>query len=152
MSMEPEVNQDTTMADFDTEQVKVDIDSENAGDLSNFEATSESNQQWQELMDRATKLLSDLPDQLSTIFGEYRKPIVTVGLVVAAVIAVKLTLAVLDSVNDIPLLAPVFELIGLGYSAWFIYRYLLKASNRQELVSDFNALKEQILGKNGAKS
>jgi hypothetical protein len=150
--MEPEVNQDTTMADFDTEQVKVDIDSENAGDLSNFEATSESNQQWQELMDRATKLLSDLPDQLSTIFGEYRKPIVTVGLVVAAVIAVKLTLAVLDSVNDIPLLAPVFELIGLGYSAWFIYRYLLKASNRQELVSDFNALKEQILGKNGAKS
>jgi hypothetical protein len=151
--MEPEGNQDTNMADIETEQVKVDINSDESGNLSTVGSGSdESNQQWQEMMDRATKLLSDLPEQLSNVFADYRKPIVTVGLVVAAIIAVKLTLAVLDSVNDIPLLAPVFELIGLGYSAWFIYRYLLKASNRQELVNDFNSLKEQILGKNGVKS
>ena len=37
--------------------------------------------------------------------------------------------------------------VGMGYTAWFIYRYLWKASNRQELSRDFNSLKEQVLGK-----
>jgi hypothetical protein len=71
---------------------------------------------------------------------------VTLGLIFGAVVSVKLTLALLDAINDIPLLAPTFELIGLAYTAWFIYRYLWKASTRQELSGDFNALKDQVLG------
>jgi hypothetical protein len=38
------------------------------------------------------------------------------------------------------------QLIGLGYTAWFVWRYLWKASNRQELVSELDALKNQIFG------
>jgi hypothetical protein len=37
----------------------------------------------------------------------------------------------------------------MGYSAWFIYRYVWKAENRRELVNDFNALKAQVLGSKG---
>jgi hypothetical protein len=54
----------------------------------------------------------------------------------------------LGAINEIPLLAPTFELIGLIYSGWFLYRYLLKASNRQELFQDINSIKDQVLGKN----
>ena len=32
------------------------------------------------------------------------------------------------------------------YSGWFIYRYLLRASNRQELSVELQAWKEQLLG------
>jgi len=63
------------------------------------------------------------------------------------VISVKLTLALLDALDDIPLLAPTFELIGFGYTAWFIYRYLLRASNREELGKEVGELKSQIIGK-----
>jgi len=49
--------------------------------------------------------------------------------------------------NDIPLVAPTFELIGIGYSAWFVYRYLLKASTRQELTNEIATLKSQVIGK-----
>jgi hypothetical protein len=39
-----------------------------------------------------------------------------------------------------------FELIGLGYSAWFTYRYLLFKSSREELVEDIEVLKKKISG------
>jgi hypothetical protein len=38
------------------------------------------------------------------------------------------------------------ELIGLGYTGWFAYRYLLFKSNRKELVSEIEELKSKITG------
>ncbi|MGG6294716.1 CAAD domain-containing protein [Leptolyngbya sp. AN02str] len=114
--------------------------------MSTFSSDSQAGEQWKQITDKATALLADLPEYVTSFFGEYRRPIVTIGLIAGAIVAVKLTLAILGSINDIPLLAPSFELIGIGYSAWFIYRYLLKASNRKELSEDFNSLKSQVLG------
>jgi hypothetical protein len=37
-----------------------------------------------------------------------------------------------------------FELVGLGYTAWFTYRYLLFKSSREELVEDIESLKKKI--------
>jgi hypothetical protein len=67
-------------------------------------------------------------------------------LIFGSVVSVKLTLALLSAINEVPLLEPTFELVGLGYSVWFIYRYLLKASNRDELGKEFDKLKSQIVG------
>jgi hypothetical protein len=107
----------------------------------------EASRQVQQVWDKVSGLLGDLPDYVSEFFKQYRRPIVTVGLIIAAIIAVKLVLALLSAINDFPLLAPLFELIGLIYSGWFLYRYLLKASNRQELLSDITAIRDQVLGK-----
>jgi hypothetical protein len=38
------------------------------------------------------------------------------------------------------------ELIGLGYSSWFVYRYLLFKDNRKDLVADVEELKSKIGG------
>jgi hypothetical protein len=56
------------------------------------------------------------------------------------------TLAILSAVNEIPLLAPAFELVGLGYTGYFVYRYLLQASTRSELTEGLNDLKSEIFG------
>jgi hypothetical protein len=109
---------------------------------------NEASQQVQQVWDKVSGLLGNLPDYVSDFFKEYRRPIVTIGLIFAALISVKLVLALLGAINEIPLLAPTFELIGLIYSGWFLYRYLLKASNRQELFEDINSIKDQVLGKN----
>jgi glutamyl-tRNA synthetase len=69
-----------------------------------------------------------------------------VVLIISAIVTIKVLFAVVDALNDIPLLAPTFELIGIGYAAWFVYRYLLRASNRQELGQEFQAFFEQITG------
>jgi hypothetical protein len=140
--MESEVKQ----TGMDEASTGMEIHSEATGNLATMSSGDQSQEQWQEVVEKVSEFLSDLPQYLSSFFGEYKRPIVTVGLIFAAIISVKLVLAVLSAINDLPLLAPLFELIGLGYSAWFVYRYLLKASDRQELVQDFNALKEQVLG------
>ncbi len=111
------------------------------------EATTDLNPQIQEILDTISGVLGNLPDYVTEFFQEYKRPLITVGLIFAAIISVKLLLAVLGAVNEIPLLAPTFELVGLGYTAWFVYRFLLKDANRKELTSTLSSVRDQILGK-----
>ena len=56
------------------------------------------------------------------------------------------------AIDRIPLFAPFFELVGIAYSFWFVKRYLINDSDRQELGSELNSLKTKILGKTEANS
>jgi hypothetical protein len=107
---------------------------------------SPADKPWQEWIEVGSDFLSKLYDYLGEFISDNRKLLINLGLLFGAIVAVKLTLAILDAINDIPLLAPLFELVGLGYTGWFVYRYLLKESTRQELVTEFEALKTQVLG------
>jgi len=109
-------------------------------------STSTSSTQWQEYGERVAGFLQDLPRYVSQFFSNYKGPLGTVGLILAVVVTVKVTLALLDALDDIPLIAPTLELIGLAYTTWFVYRYLLSAASRQELSQDFQNLKEQVFG------
>ncbi|KAL4586135.1 hypothetical protein LXL04_010766 [Taraxacum kok-saghyz] len=42
-----------------------------------------------------------------------------------AVVAIWLSSVVIGAINKFPLLPSVFELVGVGYSGWFVYKYLL---------------------------
>jgi hypothetical protein len=143
--MHDEIRQDTTPSDFKADEINVNIDTDETGAVTSV-SVDKPNDQWQQIGEKISILLSDLPEYFSAFFAEYRQPIITIGLIIGGVIGIRLILAILDSVNDIPLLAPSLELIGLFYAAWFVYRYLLKASTRKELTDDFNSLKEQVLG------
>ncbi|KAH7332215.1 hypothetical protein KP509_20G075800 [Ceratopteris richardii] len=44
-----------------------------------------------------------------------------------------LSSAVIGAVNRLPLVLKVLELVGLFYTGWFVYRYLLFKSNKREL-------------------
>ena len=108
--------------------------------------TPPTGQPWQEWIEPILDVLAKIPDYIGQFFADYKQPLITLGIFLAAIITVKVTLAILDAINDIPLLAPLLELVGLGYTAWFVWRYLWKASNREELAQEFEALKKQILG------
>ncbi|MBW4683781.1 MAG: CAAD domain-containing protein [Komarekiella atlantica HA4396-MV6] len=103
--------------------------------------------EWLKYGEQISRFLATLPEYLGAFFNQYKQPLISVGLIVGAIVAVKVLLAILDALNDIPLVAPTFELIGIGYSAWFVYRYLLKASTRKELTSEITTLKSQVVGK-----
>ncbi|TVU05771.1 hypothetical protein EJB05_48954 [Eragrostis curvula] len=62
------------------------------------------------------------------------------------IFTVWLSSAVIRAVGSVPLVPDLLELIGLGYSGWFVYRYLLFQENRQELASNLDALKKRITG------
>ena len=51
---------------------------------------------------------------------------------------------VVGAINAIPLLPKVMELVGLGYSAWFVYRYVLFKESRKELEQTVDDLLTKI--------
>ncbi|WP_341733749.1 CAAD domain-containing protein [Microcoleus sp. EPA2] len=130
-----------------TEVTKIDMVIEKPGAIAKIETPETTAGQFQDIKDQVLTILSELPVYVSNFFAEYQKPIVTVGLILTGAVSVKVTLAVLNALNEVPLVAPTFELIGLGYAGWFVYRYLLKASDRQELLAEIESLKEQVIGK-----
>ena len=111
------------------------------------DATAETVAQVKRVTAQVVDKLGDLDKYFGEFFVEYKRPLIALGLFFGLFLSIKMTLAILDALNDVPILAPSLELIGLLYSGWFIYRYLLKASNRSELASEMNALKDQILGR-----
>ncbi len=132
----------------DATQTKVDvkIESTPAGPIAKISTETPADDGWSQIRDQVLQILSELPEYVGSFFSSYQKPLVTVGLILAAIVSLRVIAAVLDAINDIPLLAPTFELIGLGYTAWFVNRYLLRASNRKELSADLETLKGQVLG------
>ena len=132
----------------EADKLKVDVNVTQAGAITTITTPKPSpDQEWQEWAQPVAEFLSKLPDYVGGFFQSYQQPLITLALILSGVITVKVTLAVLDALNDIPLLSPVFELVGIGYTAWFIYRYLLKVETRKELGSEFQALKGQVVGK-----
>jgi hypothetical protein len=117
-----------------------------AGTITKLQPPVQSQEQWRKYGEQVSDFLGTLPDYVGNFFNQYKQPLVSVTVIVASIVAVKVLLAVLDALNDIPLVAPTFELIGIGYSAWFVYRYLLKASTRQELTEEITTLKSQVVG------
>ncbi|HEY9798457.1 MAG TPA: CAAD domain-containing protein [Leptolyngbyaceae cyanobacterium] len=109
-------------------------------------STESYSTQWQQYGERIAAFIEALPSYVTRFFAENKGPLGSLGLILAVFVTVKLTLALLDAINDIPLVAPTLELIGLVYTTWFVYRYLLSASSRQELSEEVKTLKEQVLG------
>jgi HAD superfamily hydrolase (TIGR01549 family) len=89
-------------------------------------------------------------DAFSSSFDRFlqnnRRSLLNIAFIIGIAIVLKVVLSILGSLNDIPLLEPLFELIGLGYVVWFCNRYLFQASRRQALLQQLEALKRDITG------
>lgn len=134
--------------DTQTESTVFTEDNDSIGGSSPTESSSaETMEQIKRATAQVVDKLGDLDKYFGEFFQEYKRPLIALGLFFSLFLSIKLTLAVLEAINDVPVLAPLFELIGLLYSGWFVYRYLLKASNRSELASEISAIKDQVLGR-----
>ncbi len=118
---EPEVSSITTPAEINPTEIA---------------SSPMSNELWQQVM-----------QTWEEYFGEGKKSNLTIAIIVVATIPLLILVSgLLDLLNKLPLLPSVFELVGFGYSVWFVYRYLLLATKRQELSDAIAAWKDQILG------
>jgi CAAD domains of cyanobacterial aminoacyl-tRNA synthetase len=108
---------------------------------------NKANDQIELVGQKVSNFFAQLPDNTARFVQEYKLPVISFALMVAAIISLRILLALIGAVNDIPLVAPFFELIGIGYTAWFVTRYLFKAETRKELGADINQFKKEMVGK-----
>eukprot|EP00882_Tetradesmus_deserticola_P001396 GHRQ01001512.1.p2 GENE.GHRQ01001512.1~~GHRQ01001512.1.p2 ORF type:complete len:122 (+),score=35.24 GHRQ01001512.1:225-590(+) len=88
------------------------------------------------------KYVKDLQEKWDRV--ENKTSVVAYG--VGGIVLVWFSGTLVSALNSIPLLPKLLELVGLGYTSWFIYRYLLFKSSREELVKDVDELKKKITG------
>ncbi|VXD20265.1 valine--tRNA ligase [Planktothrix paucivesiculata] len=98
------------------------------------------------ILGQSITILFELPEVLGGFFKQYQKPLILTGLFFVAFLTVKCFVAALNALNELPLISSIFELIGMGYSGWFVYRYLLKASQRAELAKILQEWKTEFIG------
>ncbi len=106
-------------------------------------ATPASEQIMQQVKDFAAKLLQQMQSSFSV---EQKSAVIVVVLVIIAIPVIILANKVLNVIDGIPLLEPVLELVGLVYTFWFVYRYLIFAQSRKELIDSITGIKSKILG------
>lgn len=116
------------------------------GQIQKIQPVNSADAPWQQTAKQVTDILGQLPDYVVSFYQKYKQPIVTVLIILSVIVTLKVLLALIDAINDVPLLSPLFEVIGISYSTWFVFRYLIKSSTRQELVTEINLLKNQLFG------
>jgi CAAD domains of cyanobacterial aminoacyl-tRNA synthetase len=80
-------------------------------------------------------------------FGEGKKANLTLAIIIIVAIPLLIATSILvDFLNKLPVLPSLFELVGFGYSIWFVYRYLLLANTRKELINGITAGKNKVFG------
>nr|XP_023886449.1 protein CURVATURE THYLAKOID 1D, chloroplastic isoform X1 [Quercus suber] len=84
-------------------------------------------------------------DQLNIKFDSYNKSTVLLygG---GALVALWLSSVFVGAIDSIPLFPKLMEVVGVGYTFWFSYRYLIFKKNREELAVKIEELKQQVLG------
>ncbi|KAB8332820.1 hypothetical protein SD80_013020 [Scytonema tolypothrichoides VB-61278] len=123
-----------------------ELEGSEPGTLAMLPPVTETEEESQQFGTQISTFLAELPEYLGSFFNEYKLPVISFALLVVTVTLLRIMLAVLDAVNDIPLLSPLLELTGIGYTIWFTSRYLLKGSTRQELGEQLNSIKKEIIG------
>lgn len=69
-----------------------------------------------------------------------------IGLGFAAIVAIWASANLVSAIDRLPLIPTVLEVIGILYSSWFVYRYLLFKPDREELFKIYNDTISDILG------
>lgn len=83
---------------------------------------------------------------ISAFWQEYKPIVYVLGAVLVALFSLKVLLGVIGFVTGLPLIGGLLELVGIGYSVWFVNRYLLKAETRQELSVRVEEIKQDVIG------
>lgn len=83
---------------------------------------------------------------IGAFWQEYQPIVYVLGTILAALVALKIVLGIVGFVTGLPLIGGLLELVGIGYSIWFINRYLLQAEARQELSQKVEEIKQDVIG------
>lgn len=135
--MEPEIVKNE--AGVETEEIKVE--------KTELAESKPSTEQWLLIGYRISAFVEELPSYFSYFFDAYKQPLVIIGLIVSVFVIFKLMLALVAALNDLPFIAGFLELVGLAYTTWFVYRYLISTGSRQELGEKIQEIREYVLGK-----
>lgn len=101
---------------------------------------------WERDRAQIEDFFNDPMKYVSTFWQEYKPIVYILGAILAALFALNITLGIIGFVTHLPIISGLLELVGLGYTVWFVNRYLMKAETRQELSQKLESIKQDVIG------
>lgn len=115
--------------------------------IQNTSSTESAEEAWKSSQVKATTtFFRNATESTLAFFRTNQLLLTTIGWVLLALLGTRILLTTLDVIDDLPLVTPTLKLIGLGAMAWFVWRYLIRANNRQELAQMLDGAKAELLG------
>jgi isoleucyl-tRNA synthetase len=121
-----------------------------SSEIIEYSAPESSASDGQPILDQAADLVANLPEYAGNFVTEYQKALVALGLLASVLITGRVTLAILDTINQIPMLGGLLETIGILFTIWFVFRHLLFAANRKKIALQIDLLIADVLGQTTA--
>lgn len=121
-----------------------------SSEIIEYSAPESSASDGQPILGQAADLVANLPEYAGNFVTEYQKALVALGLLASVLITGRVTLAMLDTINQIPMLGGLLEVIGILFTIWFVFRHLLFAANRQKIALQIDLLTADVLGQTTA--
>ncbi|MDB9314890.1 valine--tRNA ligase [Spirulina sp. CS-785/01] len=90
------------------------------------------------------QFLADLPSEVSTFVGNNKQPFLWVGTALVVLVGVKVLTSLMGAMNSLPLLEPLFKIVGFAYVVWFTLRYLLRSQTRTEVLGRVRTLWQEF--------
>lgn len=85
-------------------------------------------------------------ESVQNIWDKSEDRVAIIGLGFAAVVALWASANLVTAIDKLPLIPSVLEFVGILFSSWFVYRYLLFKPDREELGQTINKSISDILG------
>ena len=115
--------------------------------VNNSESATESAQElWLSIQTKSTDYIENAWSYTNKFFKENQHGLTILGLSFLGVISIKVLFAGLNAIEGIPLVTPLLKIVGLFYVGQFIWRYLIREHDRQELMESFNRTKAEVFG------
>lgn len=101
---------------------------------------------WQSTQTDINTFLDNAIEYTTKFFKNNQQVLTTLGWIVLVLFGVKLMFAGLNIIDNLPLVTPLIKLVGLVTVVRFIWRYLIREHDRQELLESLNRTKIEVLG------
>ncbi|CAG9464328.1 unnamed protein product [Pedinophyceae sp. YPF-701] len=118
--------------------------------------TSEKAEEMKKVLNEGAEIAKvkakELAAEASAAWEKTEEKPAVVAIAAASFLGLWFAAGVIDSVDKLPVLPPLLELVGLGYTAWFIYRYLIFEPSRAELKDLITTTYKEMTGKDTKKA
>lgn len=109
---------------------------------------SADNALWQRISAFVLQFLDQPTRYFDNFFADYKKPVLSLSILLGVGMTYNVLHSMLEAIGDVPGLAGLFQLVGIGYSVQFGARKVLTGERRDRVLADLKELWSEIKGDN----
>jgi valyl-tRNA synthetase len=107
---------------------------------------SENDPAWQQILNTIKRFLDQPTQYFDGFFSSYKKPALSLALVLGGAVTLKVLGSVFDAIDDIPALRELLQLVGIIYSVQFGLRKVYTAEKRDRVFTELKQVWAEIIG------